>query len=509
MIRVLFLAHRYLGIALGLLVSLWCLSGIVMMYVQYPDLDDEERLGGLESLDLTNCCRLPVDFSNIPLDRFRVEMLAGRPVLRLLEERYQYVIDLASGDYLPAFYEDDARSIARSVVRELGLDGQPEFLGAIEQDQWTISGYDSHLPLLHFSAQDSAGTELYVSSTTGEVVQMTTFKERFWNWLGSVVHWIYPTIIRQHPYAWLQTIIWLSVISLFLTVIGVYIGIRQFKTRRSGRKSPYRGWGLWHHYAGLIFGFFTLTWLISGLFSVNPWGTFDGRSFVAESQRLRGGELDFETTGRFIASLPSDNLPGSIVRLEGSVLDGALYLVASTKQGQRTRINLDSLAPEPLAEAFFAGAGSRLRPDTAIQEAGWMSEGDAYYFSHHQVRHFPVYRIRYTDGERLYLDSVSGELAYAVDRPRQWSRWAFLALHRGDFSQLVRSRPIWDLLMLTLMLGVTVGAITGTWLGLQRLIRSARNPRKFPFNALPELNGESAPAGAVPSRSPGYPRLGD
>ena len=89
MIRLLFLIHRYIGIALGLVITLWCLSGFVMMYVQYPDLDAKERLAGLESLKLETRCRLPTDFSNIVLDRFRVEMFDSRPVLRLMDGTYQ------------------------------------------------------------------------------------------------------------------------------------------------------------------------------------------------------------------------------------------------------------------------------------------------------------------------------------------------------------------------------------------------------------------------------------
>ena len=312
MIRLLFLIHRYLGIALGLVISMWCLSGFVMMYVQYPELDAEERLAGLETLELADCCRVPGDFGNIPVDRFRVEMLEGRPVLRLLDEGYQYVIDLQRGAYLDGFFEDDARSIATIAAREYGLAGQPRLLNLIDQDQWTVyATYYPHRPLFHFSAEDSLGTEFYVSSTTGEVVQMTTLKERFWNWMGAVVHWLYPTMLRQHTYAWLQTVIWLSVASLFLTIIGLYIGLRQYKTRRSGRKSPYRGWALWHHYAGLIFGLFTLTWLVSGLFSVNPWGAMEGRGYFAEDQRLRAAVLDFEQTGQFVGSLPANAIPAS------------------------------------------------------------------------------------------------------------------------------------------------------------------------------------------------------
>ena len=150
---------------------------------------------------------------------------------------------------------------------------------------------------------------------------------------------------------------------------------------------------------------------------------------------------------------------------------------------------------DPLPESFFDNAGKIMRPAVPVRESGWIDAGDAYYFSHHNIRHFPVYRIQYDDGERLYLDSVSGELNFAVDRERRWLRWIFNALHRGDFSSLIRSRPIWDLLMWPLMLGVTAGALWGSWIGIRRLIRSLRRPTRFPLNAVP-----SAPRRTLTSR---------
>lgn len=475
MVRLLFLIHRYLGIALGVVISLWCLSGFVMMYEQYPELDDTERLAGLEPLDLTVCCRLPTDFSNIEIDRFRLEMMAGSPVLRLIDGRFQYVIDLRTGEYLPGFYDADARYIAARAVAEYGLQGDPRLVDLIERDQWTVyASYEVHRPLFHFAMDDPAGTEFYVSSTTGEVVQMTNFRQRFLNWMGAVIHWLYPTVLRQHTGVWLQVVIWLTIVSLFLTVIGIYIGLRQFKTRRNGHRSPYHGWWLWHHYAGLVFGLFTLTWLISGLFSVNAFGALEGRGFFGENQRLRGGAMNFELASAFVSALPADEIPSSAVRLDVSVIGAQLYAVASDKEGQRLRLNASTLQPETLSEDSFTQAANIMRPDVPVVEAGWLTEDDAYYFSHHDKRRFPVFRIRYEDGERFYLDSTTGELSYAVDRERQWLRWVFHALHRGDFSAFVRSRPIWDLMMWPLMLGVTVGAITGTWIGFQRVIRAVR-----------------------------------
>ena len=45
--RWLHLGHRWLGIALGLMVLLWFVSGLVMPFVTRPQLDEAERLAGL------------------------------------------------------------------------------------------------------------------------------------------------------------------------------------------------------------------------------------------------------------------------------------------------------------------------------------------------------------------------------------------------------------------------------------------------------------------------------
>ena len=45
--RYLFLFHRWFGIAMCLLIALWFASGVIMMYVEYPELTEEERLAML------------------------------------------------------------------------------------------------------------------------------------------------------------------------------------------------------------------------------------------------------------------------------------------------------------------------------------------------------------------------------------------------------------------------------------------------------------------------------
>lgn len=472
MTRLVFLAHRYLGIGLGLIVLIWCLSGVVMMYVQYPALTLEDEVRTLDTLDFSHCCTLPTAVaSGEPPSRVRIEMLDARPVLRLWRGFEREVWDLATGKRRGRLDGNDARGVAEQFARHAGIEAfaAPSL---IVRDQWTVYGaYDPYRPLYKFVGSDPGATHWYISSQTGEVVQATSGSVRFWNWLGAVPHWLYPTLLRQHTQLWSQIVIWLTIVGTFLTLLGLYAGFRQFKTRRSGRYSPYRGAALWHHYAGLIFGVFTLIWLVSGFFSMNPWGVLEGRSFADENARLRGGELSVDhLLTESLVGLAGGTLPAGTVRLEAHKVDGTQFLVAWDRAGTRRRIDDDIEHALHDAEQRFAKSAEALRPGVDVLESDWLRAEDAYYYNHHDTVRFPVYRIVYADGERFYLDPVTGELVFAVDTDRRLYRWLHYGLHRGDFA-FMRERPLWDAVMVTLLGGVTIGVATGVLMGFRRLSR--------------------------------------
>ena len=109
----------------------------------------------------------------------------------------------------------------------------------IDIDQWTITGsLNPSRPLHKVALNDDAGTVLYISDRDGRVVRDTTGRERFWNWPGSTIHWIYPLAIRQFSGFWLQLIIWLSVIGLVSLATGAVIGVLQLRpfARNGNRK---------------------------------------------------------------------------------------------------------------------------------------------------------------------------------------------------------------------------------------------------------------------------------
>ena len=157
-------------------------------------------------------------------------------------------------------------------------------------DQWTVpNGFGRHRPLYRIALNDNAGTELYVSSVTGEVVLNTTRRERAWNYVGSVTHWIYPTLLRRSHGAWDATVWSLSLVALIAAISGGILGILRVKIARWRIVSPYWGWQKWHHVLGLACMTFVLTWIFSGWLSMDHGRLFStGKLSAAETALVAG-----------------------------------------------------------------------------------------------------------------------------------------------------------------------------------------------------------------------------
>jgi hypothetical protein len=471
MIRLLFLVHRYLGIGVGVLMVMWCLSGVVMMYVSYPDLDEGSRLRRLAPIDWSRCCKISTGTlrDGDPIKEFQVEMLAGRPVAYLRTGLKLRLVDLVTGAEIDRVSPGEAVAVAASYTGD-ALAEAPVLPSLIDYDQWTVSGsFNDDRPLYHFRLEDGNRSELYVSSATGRVVQLTTGSERFWNRLGSIPHWLYFSELRHRTSLWTQVVIATSMMGCFLAATGLFIGVRQLVYRPAGDWSPYLGFKLWHHIAGLIFGLFALTWVLSGLLSINPWGWLAGTGARTERAQLRGApEPSGAQLTAALAAIAAAQ-PADVVSVEIAPLDGRLYFITSTARGERQRLRADALRA-PLSPVDLAHIATILNGTEASHAVYLMTQEDPYYFSHHRdLARLPVYRMILKNGTRYYIDAISGMLVAKWDRSAQGYRWLHEALHRMDFTAALRVRPRWDVLMLVLMSGVTVLSATGTYLGYRRL----------------------------------------
>ncbi|MEJ7928114.1 peptidase [Sphingobium sp. AN641] len=486
LMKALLVLHRWTGVIVGAVMTLWCVTGFVMLYVDYPRLQPGQQLRGLSPLHLPAGARLtdiPLPY-DLALASARVEMVAGKAVLRVMpDEGGARVIgqmraspqsyDLTSATPLMPLARDDLRKVGTAFGRNVGIDGGVSAITPISADQWTVQAHRANRPLYRVDYADALGSTAYIAGGTGEVVQKTTRFERFWGWMGSVPHWLYPTVLRQNPAAWSQVVIWTSLVGCFLTATGIWIGISRLRRGRDGRiGSPYRGLWWWHHMTGLVFGLLALSWVASGLLSMNPWGVFDSNAGPVERRRLAGPMRwsDMRSALGHMTSLPADT-----VRVESAPIGGKMALIAIAADGNMVR--LDGAGNRaPLTKADVAAA---LQHGPRVASLDLLSEGDHYYYAHKQPVRLPVWRAILADGEasRLYIDARTGTLLRAIDGAGRTERWLWNAPHSFDLPVL-RTRPWRDLALLPLLLAVTAICATGTWMGARRLGRDVRRLRR-------------------------------
>jgi hypothetical protein len=272
------------------------------------------------------------------------------------------------------------------------------------------------------------------------------------------------TALRRNPALWTTVVVWTSLIGCFLTATGLYAGISQFRRRPAGRLSPYRGMLLLHHVPGLFFGVLTLSWVASGLISMNPWGFLGQDGSRAETALIEGAQprwTDLRAALRaVVAAAPS----GRWKSLSLAPLDGHIFLVAAGADGARIRFDAGGSAA-PLSQAELGRIGAAVGADSSPILR--REEDDFYYARGDAPAALPVYRVSEGGGTLLYLDPVSGAILRRIDPAARWYRWLHDGPHRLDFVAPLRRHPVRDLI-LPLLAGAGFVSGTGTWLALRR-----------------------------------------
>jgi uncharacterized iron-regulated membrane protein len=165
------------------------------------------------------------------------------------------------------------------------------------------------------------------------------------------------------------------------------------------------------------------------------------------------------------------------VSVESAPLFGQLYLAVTTRTGARLRLDATG-SPVPLDDGVWTRIAQQLSPRVRAPPE-YLPHGDAYYFSRNGHDAKPAYRILSDDEQqtRYYFDPVTAELIATFDSNARWYRWLHQGLHTLDFTAALRARPKWDIVMLILLAGATMSALTGTYIGLRRLTQPLRGGR--------------------------------
>jgi hypothetical protein len=471
--KALVLLHRWLGVGFCLLFAMWFASGIVMHFAPFPSLTETERFAGLLPIDVSRLQHGPdeaVVASHIgDVRRVRLIQRVDGPVYIVSSASKPAAVHATDLSNAAVASESAAREIAKAHAQQRGIDvARADVAGVADYDQWSVpNGYDDHRPLYRIAANDPAGTELYVSSTTGEVVLGTTRDERVWNYLGSVVHWIYPTVLRRDWWAWDKVVWTLSLVAMIGAVTGVALGIAKLQVSRAGVGSPFRGWHAWHHILGLFTATFVVTWIFSGWLSMDhgllfsrgrlsqaeaaavvartpDWGSLHGKAL---SISALAKEVEWFAFGEHFYKRERTGFASQSLSPIGSGSEGSPrlqpYLTASEVDGLVRRMASDCAAP------FVVGPEDSYPVSASVPDA-------------------PVYRSICGD-VWFQVDGATGAVLERLDASRRAYRWAYTALHTLDFPILLR-HPVLRSGLIVLLCAIGFAfSVTGAVIGWRRL----------------------------------------
>jgi hypothetical protein len=472
--RALVFVHRWLGVALCAIFLLWFPSAIGIMYWDYPDVRPDDRIARAERIDADKIALSPDDaLARVGLDgtapSVRLSTFDGRPVYQFDDGAYAVYADTG----------EEQRDVSDAMVRRIAAawTKQPISSATVEQvtevDQWTVQMRIADLaPLWKFSWPD--GEQVYVTQTTGEVVQHTTTGSRLGAYVGAIPHWLYFTPLRKHGPLWSRIVIWSAGIGTIAAVVGLLIGAWMYSPSRKYRyagapsRIPYRGQKRWHTVLGLTFGVATVTWAFSGMLSMDPFPRETGGGLLErgiDPQTVRAALRGETTLAAFAAKDPREALRQlgdvPVKDLEFMSFAGEPAYLATLAPGD-TRIipvsgePISSYPPQRVMDAVRTAAGA-----TTV-ETSLLTQYDRYYLDRRRQRPLPVVLAQFHDAQntRFYIDPRTARVVGSYD-DRAWvNRWLYNGLHSLNFPWLYNYRPLWDIVVITFMVGGTALCVT-------------------------------------------------
>jgi hypothetical protein len=492
------LLHRYLGIILSLFFVMWFATGIGMIYSRgMPRLTPEVRLARLSPVDFERVRLTPLEAA----ERAGLEQPRGAVLLTLLDRpAYRFGnSDTVFADTGEVFGELDlaqAKTLASRFI-DVTEDKIQRVEEITEPDQWTLT-QGRQLPLYKVIFDDAAHTELYVSPRLGEAVQLTTRGSRALAWVSTIPHFFYFAPLRMKNQLWVQSLTWIAGLGCILALAGIVIGVMHFKRNRL----PYSGLMRWHYVTGLVFGVLTLTWVFSGLLSMEPWAWTErdelGRGL---RQALTGGPVD-------LAGFPATDA-ASWSRVLGDrkvkevefvrIMDEPYYVLRGGGQRPAETGWPDGghqpyfVSRDPDRERFVVSAKSfeardgfaaesivsrlqAVKPDAPVLETKLLSEYDSYYYSRDGQAPLPVLRVKFGDHDKtwLYVDPEVAQIVGQVHWLNRIERWLYNGFHSLDFSFWYYNRPLWDAVVILLSLGGMAVSGIGLVMGIKRVRRAVR-----------------------------------
>lgn len=504
--RLLFLIHRWSGVALALFMVLWFFSGLLIVYASQLNQTRVQQWARAETLvpaqgwlslgEALQYSGKAASDGVLAVHEARLVRVAGQPVWQIEDGKgLRHALSAIDGSTLKVS-ADAALGIARqwSGSTAEGL----QFVETLESPT-ILRNAENLKPFHRVVLGDGKGGELLISARTGEVVHASTRVERAMYWAGSWVHLFRFLDLAGLDKQRVDVLLWLAGLAFLATLTGLIVGWLRWRpglfgkaTYSEGRVHPYKQvWFTWHFWAGLIGGLVVLTWTLSAYLNGNPWQIFSpANPGKPEIARYVGKDNPLQMLDWQPAS--AQGIGAEVVELGWRHLGGEAVLIAAQRDGSRQVLN----AKKGLSETAVLQAVRRLAGSAVAGQHVLQTEYDNYYYPRHGRspldRPLPVWRVDLGDAAdtRFYVDAQDGRLLLRQDHSRRAYRWLWSALHHWDIAGLY-SRPFWDVWMLTWIGFGFVLSVTSVVLGWRRLKATFKRKGKQSIaNAEPELATE-------------------
>ena len=542
--KLLIYSHRWLGIGITAMFLVWTLSGVILMYYGHPQITTGERLLRLEPIDFSTATVTPAEAAakaGIKPYRVRLSMYDGRPVYRLTRNSIGNwsTVFADTGEVLPRMDREQAMKWMKRFA--------PEFASSMTYDGYlaspdeftripTLAGF---APLHRIAMNDPAGTEYYISEKSNEIVQKTDRRGRILAISGYVLHNLF--FFRQRTW-WTPMLDFIAWTAMLMVVTGIVVGIWRValkpRFRHKGVRSytPYSSWMKWHHYAGLIFGLFSMSWILSGMipittFPILRWeqvakrvesngdGFIMGNPTVSPRSSMTRDMARAITGGTWnLQPIRMESLRNAIGKIQERFAPKELELIQfrgepyflayqppTSQQDARQWITNNAInfvnLPQDNPHLFVSlrhpengvissfgrevmeQASREAMPNVPVISSEWLTDYDDYYHQtttsfelgrHKPAYMLPVLRVRYGDQAETWL-YFTPALAQMVkfDKRDRANRWVYYGLHAMDFPGLFRRRPLWDMVTIALLAGLAAISFTTLLPAFRRLKRHA------------------------------------
>ena len=478
--------HRVVGTIVCLFLTMWFISGLVLIYHPFPDVSTSlknEHMDVLpDSLRNIESIILQLSITKKEIKNIEIKEIQDQVLFLVKTKDSLYTVSEKSNEAIKPITKESIYDIARRWV-----DAPISKIDTLyEREIWIMySRYEKEMPIYKIYFDDDLKHQLYISSKTGEVQQFTNKDERFWAWIGSIPHKFYIPALRKNTDVWIWSLTAGGIFVMIAALSGLFYGtsilIKRYKKRRK-LGSPYKKiWLKWHYIFGLVFGIFIITFGFSGamaLQKIPQWVIKIHGDYRVSDTKLRGKSLpinDYKLDYRRL----KETYPEIKSIRWSHFRDIPVYDIVSGDK----KISIDASSTEvkllQLSTSDIEKAIMKLYTDLPFS-ISLIDKYEEYYLSRTKELPLPAYRVEIDNEDKscFYINPLNGEFKY-VNRANRAKKWVFSGLHYLNIKYLIEKPLLWTILIWTLCIGGSVVSLSGIYLAFRYACRKIKHVKNI------------------------------